>query len=89
MGRFFYASSLSTSLKVSHPLEEVGQFVLWNRSAMVGNEAGSVCHKGKRLAARRYNLKAARRQESRYQKKPKKVVKSFPEGGNTVGVNSN
>ena len=54
---------------------------------MVENEVGSEDLKGKRLAARRHYLKAARRQESEYQKKLKEVVSSFSEG-NTVGENS-
>ncbi|KAK7091747.1 hypothetical protein V1264_009390 [Littorina saxatilis] len=68
---------------MQEPLE-VGQFVLWRRSAVVENEASAV-HRDKRLAARRNFLTAARRQESRYQKKLNDVTKSFSEG-NTVGV---
>ena len=65
---------------------EARHFLPRKPSAMLKNEVGSADHKGKRLSARRNYLKAARCQESRCQRKLKKVVKLFCEG-NTVSVN--
>lgn len=69
---------------MNEPLE-VGQFVLWKRTATVQNEEGNTAHKEKRLVARNNYLKAARRQDTRYQKKVKDVTQSF-QNGHTVGV---
>ena len=70
-------------LAETNSVQVFGQFVLWKRSAMVENEAGSADHKGKLLASRRNYLKAAKRREFRYQKKLKEVVKSFSEDNTT------
>ena len=69
---------------MKEPLE-VGQFVLWKKSAIVENEDAGTLHRDGRLEARKNYLKAARRQETRYQKKVKQITKSFSRDC-TVGV---
>ena len=64
---------------------EPGQYVAWKRSNIVEDEEENTTHRRVRLVAREGYLKAARRQDSRYQSSIKEFVKEF-EIGCTVGI---
>jgi hypothetical protein len=69
--------------RYANPMEEpidVGQFVFWKRSEIVEVEEFGPQHKKHRCDARQNYLKAARRQETRYQKSLSEVIQSFEEG---------
>lgn len=71
-----------------NPAEEalqIGQFVLWNRCNLVENEEDGTQHKKHRFAARRNFLKAAQKQEKRYERQVGDFVLLYSKG-DTVGV---